>query len=43
MIAQRLKIERQAHAVASIKADPIVLQLIEHFDAVLREETIEPV
>jgi DNA polymerase III subunit gamma/tau len=43
MIAQRLKIERQAHAVASIKADPIVLQLIEHFDAVLREESIEPV
>ncbi len=43
MIAQRLKIERQAHAVASIKADPIVLQLIQHFDAVLREESIEPV
>ena len=43
MIAQRHKKERQANAVVAIKTDPIVLQLIQQFDATLREDTIEPV
>ena len=41
-IAIRHKHERQENAVASIKNDPIVLQLIKHFDASLREDTIVP-
>ncbi|HWV15167.1 MAG TPA: DNA polymerase III subunit gamma/tau [Cellvibrio sp.] len=43
MIAVRHKKERQANAVTAIKTDPVVLQLIEQFDATLREDTIEPV
>ena len=43
MIAIRHKQEKQAGAVVAIKTDPIVLQLIEQFDAILREDTIEPV
>jgi len=43
MIAIRHKQEKQAGAVVAIKTDPIVLQLIEQFDATLREDTIEPV
>lgn len=41
-IAVRLRQERQAEAVASIKSDPIVQQLIEHFGATLREDSITP-
>lgn len=41
-IAVRLRQERQAEAVASIKNDPIVQQLIEHFGATLREDSITP-
>lgn len=41
-IAIRHKQERQENAVASIKNDPIVQQLIKHFDASLREDTIVP-
>lgn len=41
-IAIRHKHERQENAVASIKNDPIVQQLIEHFGASLREDTIVP-
>lgn len=41
-IALRHRRERQAGAVASIKNDPIVMQLIEHFGASLREDTIMP-
>jgi DNA polymerase-3 subunit gamma/tau len=43
MIATRHKQERQENAVMSIKNDPIVQQLIEHFGATLREDTIQPV
>jgi len=42
MIAIRHKQERQANAELAIKTDPIVQQLIEHFGASLREDTIEP-
>ena len=42
-IAIRHRQERQADAVASIKSDPIVQQLIEHFGATLREDSITPV
>lgn len=42
-IAARLREERQADAVAAIKNDPLVLQLIEHFDATLVEDSITPV
>ncbi len=41
-IAIRHRQERQADAVASIKNDPIVQQLIEHFGATLREDSITP-
>lgn len=41
-IAARLKLERQARAVSAIHNDPIVLQLIAHFDAVVRDELIAP-
>ena len=43
VIAIRHRQERQADAVASIKSDPIVQQLIEHFGATLREDSITPV
>jgi DNA polymerase-3 subunit gamma/tau len=41
-LAIRYKQERQASAVTAIKSDPIVLQLIEHFGASLREDSIAP-
>lgn len=42
MMAIRLRQERQAQAEAVIKSDPIVLQLINHFGATLKEDSIEP-
>jgi DNA polymerase-3 subunit gamma/tau len=42
-MAQRLREERQANAVVAIKNDPIVQQLIDHFGATLREDSIVPV
>lgn len=42
-MAIRHQQERLANAVAVIKNDPIVLQLIEHFGATLREDSIAPV
>lgn len=42
MIALRHKKERQTHAIAAIKTDPIVQQLIEQLGATLREDSIEP-
>lgn len=41
-IAQRKRSERLAHAVATVKSDPIVQQLIEHFSAELDESSVEP-
>ncbi len=41
LIARRHQEERYASAVTAIKTDPVVLQLIEHFGATLREETIQ--
>ncbi|RYZ91286.1 MAG: DNA polymerase III subunit gamma/tau, partial [Moraxellaceae bacterium] len=41
LIAKRQQEERYANAVTAIKTDPIVQQLIEHFGATLREETIQ--
>lgn len=43
LIAKRHQEERYANAVSAIKTDPIVLQLIEHFGATLREETIQAI
>lgn len=40
--AMRRRAERQRAAEAAIKSDPVVLQLMEQFAAVIREETIEP-
>lgn len=41
-IAIRQRAERQAGAVAAIKSDPLVAQLIEHFGATLVEDSIVP-
>jgi DNA polymerase-3 subunit gamma/tau len=43
LIAKRHQQERYDNAVVSIKTDPIVQQLIEHFGASLREESIQAV
>lgn len=43
LIAKRHQEERYANAVTAIKTDPIVQQLIEHFGATLREETIQAI
>jgi DNA polymerase-3 subunit gamma/tau len=43
LIAKRYQEERYANAVTAIKTDPIVQQLIEHFGATLREETIQAI
>ncbi|HEY7884235.1 MAG TPA: DNA polymerase III subunit gamma/tau [Cellvibrionaceae bacterium] len=42
-IAKAQRAERQAEAVASVHNDPIVQQLISHFDAMIDESSIEPV
>jgi len=42
-IAARQQSERYEQAVAAIKSDPIVQQLVEHFAATLDEDTVEPV
>lgn len=41
--AARLRAERQKDAEASIHADPFVLQMMQQFGAVIRDDTIEPV
>lgn len=43
MIAIRSRRERLQTAVQDMKADPIVQQLIEHFDAVLSEDSVKPI
>lgn len=43
LLAKRHQQERYDRAVVAIKTDPIVLQLIEHFGATLREETIQAI
>lgn len=43
LIAKRQQEARYANAVNAIKTDPVVQQLIEHFGATLREETIQPI
>ncbi|GGY65516.1 DNA polymerase III subunit gamma/tau [Cellvibrio zantedeschiae] len=43
LIAKRHQEERYANAVNAIKTDPIVQQLIEHFGATLREDTIQAI
>jgi len=43
LIAKRHQQERYDTAVVSIKTDPIVQQLIEHFGASLREESIQAI
>ncbi|MFO1389853.1 DNA polymerase III subunit gamma/tau [Cellvibrio sp.] len=43
LIAKRQQEARYANAVHAIKTDPVVQQLIEHFGATLREETIQPI
>ncbi|WP_341937860.1 DNA polymerase III subunit gamma/tau [Marinimicrobium sp. C2-29] len=40
--ALRLKAESRAEALEAMKSDPIVQQLVEHFGATLREETVQP-
>ncbi len=42
-MAIRLRAERQQDAVNAIHSDPIVQKLIAHFDAVIREDSIQPV
>ncbi|WP_213877659.1 DNA polymerase III subunit gamma/tau [Pseudomonas sp. dw_358] len=41
--AARLRAERQKGAEASIHADPFILQMMQQFGAVIRDDTIEPV
>jgi DNA polymerase III subunit gamma/tau len=41
-MAARLRQETLASAVSTIKNDPLVQQLIDQFDATLREDTVEP-
>jgi len=43
LLAKRHQQERYASAVEAIKTDPIVQQLIEHFGATLREESIQAI
>jgi DNA polymerase III subunit gamma/tau len=43
LLAKRYQQERYDNAVVSIKTDPIVQQLIEHFGASLREDTIQAI
>jgi DNA polymerase III subunit gamma/tau len=43
LLAKRHQQERYDKAVVAIKTDPIVRQLIEHFGATLREETIQAI
>ncbi len=43
LLAKRHQQERYDNAVVAIKTDPIVQQLIEHFGASLREETIQAI
>ncbi|MET0356329.1 MAG: DNA polymerase III subunit gamma/tau [Cellvibrio sp.] len=43
LLAKRHQQERYANAVVAIKTDPIVQQLIEHFGATLREESIQAI
>jgi len=43
LIARRHQQERYTNAVTAIKTDPVVQQLIEHFGATLREETIQAI
>ena len=43
LLAKRHQQERYANAVEAIKTDPIVQQLIEHFGATLREESIQAI
>ena len=43
LLAKRHQQERYDKAVVAIKTDPIVQQLIEHFGATLREETIQAI
>lgn len=43
LLAKRFQQERYDSAVIAIKTDPIVQQLIEHFDASLREESIQAI
>ncbi|WP_339899887.1 DNA polymerase III subunit gamma/tau [uncultured Gilvimarinus sp.] len=42
-IATRKQSERYEQAVESVKSDPIVQQLVEHFAATLDEVTVEPI
>ena len=42
-IATRKQSERYEQAVESVKSDPIVQQLVEHFAATLDEGTVEPI
>ncbi len=41
--ATRLRTERKAQALVSINTDPLVLQLLSHFDAVLQLDTVVPI
>ncbi|WP_027329543.1 DNA polymerase III subunit gamma/tau [Marinimicrobium agarilyticum] len=40
--AQRIKEENRVQALEAMKTDPIVQQLVEHFGATLREDTVQP-
>ena len=40
--AMRLKEESRVEALEAMKRDPIVQQLVEHFGATLREDTVQP-
>lgn len=43
MIAIRSRRERLQKAVSDMRTDPIVQQLVEHFDAVLQEDSVKPI
>ncbi|BFM15259.1 DNA polymerase III subunit gamma/tau [Maricurvus nonylphenolicus] len=41
--AIRLKAERQAQALNAMQTDPLVQQLLQHFDAILQTDTVVPI
>ncbi len=41
--AVRMRAERQAQALSSMQSDPLVQQLLQHFDAVLQTDSVVPI
>jgi DNA polymerase III subunit gamma/tau len=41
--AVRMRAERQAQALSSMQSDPLVQQLLQHFDAILKTDSVVPI